>query len=102
MIYFISAVLMIMNLRSFILMGMDKKRSIENKYRISEAQLCKSAWQLGSVGFILGMKYFRHKTLKKSFIWTGRLSLLTQLIMVAISIFFYLSSKGIIESFSVL
>lgn len=96
MTYFIIVILIILNLRSFTLMGMDKKRSLENKYRISEEKLCKSAWQLGSIGFIFGMKYFRHKTLKKSFVWTGRLSLLTQLIMFGISIFFYLSSTGTI------
>ena len=50
------------NLAGFIIMGVDKKRAIRGAWRISEASLFLTARLGGSLGGILGMQHFRHKT----------------------------------------
>ena len=54
--------LMIMNIAGFTLMGADKRKAIRGAWRISEASLFLVALIGGSIGSILGMKTFRHKT----------------------------------------
>lgn len=56
-VYFI-----MINLIAFALMGIDKKRAKKHKWRISEANLFLSALLGGSVGAIVGMRFFHHKT----------------------------------------
>ncbi len=50
------------NLAGFIIMGVDKKRAIRGAWRISEASLFLTGILGGSLGCILGMQHFRHKT----------------------------------------
>ena len=50
------------NLAGFIIMGVDKKRAIRGAWRISEASRFLTALLGGSLGCILGMQHFRHKT----------------------------------------
>ena len=50
------------NLAGFIIMGVDKKRAIRGAWRISEGSLFLTALLGGSLGCILGMQHFRHKT----------------------------------------
>ena len=54
--------LLIVNLTAFFLYGIDKKRAIKRKWRISEKTLILIAVIGGSVGAICGMQVFRHKT----------------------------------------
>lgn len=54
--------LLIINLTGFLLMKIDKKRAIRHAYRISEATLFGAALLGGSLGSVLGMQLFRHKT----------------------------------------
>ena len=54
--------LAVINIIGFALMGIDKKRAIRGAWRISESSLFLSALLGGSIGCILGMKLFRHKT----------------------------------------
>jgi len=55
------------NVITFILMRIDKKKAIEQQYRIPE----RTFWFLsilgGAIGSYLGMKAFRHKTKHVSF-----------------------------------
>jgi len=44
------------------LYGIDKWKSKNNKWRISERALILCAFLMGSAGGILGMKVFHHKT----------------------------------------
>ena len=57
----------IINLAAFFYFGWDKMKSESHSDRISE----KALWLLvvlgGSIGALLGMNYFRHKTKKLSF-----------------------------------
>ena len=51
-----------MNAAAFILMGTDKKKARHKAWRISEKALFLTAVLGGSVGSILGMWIFHHKT----------------------------------------
>lgn len=59
--------LALVNFVSFYLMGSDKKKAINRKRRTPEKTLF--LWGIigGSIGSILGMKTFRHKTRHLSF-----------------------------------
>ena len=57
-----AAVLVCLNLVSFLLMGNDKKRARKNQRRIPEKTLFLSAALFGALGGTLGMFVFRHKT----------------------------------------
>ena len=61
----IIAYVVIANLFGFASMGIDKYRAQNHKWRISEAMLFFFAIIGGSIGSILGMKLFRHKTKHK-------------------------------------
>ena len=49
------------NLFAFTLMGIDKERARKGAWRIPEKHLFLSVILGGSVGGILGMRFFRHK-----------------------------------------
>lgn len=55
------------NLLAFSLMGLDKRRARQGQWRISERTLFLSAFLGGSLGAVLGMQCFRHKTKHRSF-----------------------------------
>ena len=55
------------NLLLFVLMGVDKAKAKRGSRRVPEATLFFLAVVGGSLGGMLGMAAFRHKTLHKSF-----------------------------------
>jgi len=57
----------VINLIGFIIMGLDKKYAKRQAWRIPEATLFSVALFGGSIGSILGMYHFRHKTQKLYF-----------------------------------
>ena len=67
------------NLLDFILMGADKSKAKRGAYRIPEATLLLFAVLGGSVGGILGMLLFSHKTRHAAFALGLPLILLAQL-----------------------
>lgn len=60
--YILIGMLVIMNLIGYMSMWSDKRRAIKKQYRISEKTLFTIALLGGSLGSILGMNQFRHKT----------------------------------------
>ena len=54
--------LVLINLTAFALFGIDKKRAKKKQWRIPEKMLFLSAILGGSIGALLGMQLFRHKT----------------------------------------
>lgn len=60
--YILFGYLIIINIVGFTIMGIDKKKAIRKQYRISEATLFLVAIIGGSLGSIMGMQHFRHKT----------------------------------------
>ena len=53
----------------FIIMGVDKRRAVKHAFRIPEATLFTVAIIGGTIGSILGMKYFHHKTRHWTFVY---------------------------------
>ena len=62
MIRLILLYLLIVNAIAFILMLADKRKAIKNRWRIPERTLMLYAVFGGSIGALLGMYTFRHKT----------------------------------------
>ncbi len=59
--------LVFINLFAVIIYGIDKRRAIKDKWRISESTLLLVAFVGGGLGALAGMKLFRHKTQKAKF-----------------------------------
>lgn len=75
-----------MNIIGFVLMYLDKKYAKEEKRRIPESTLLLTAALFGSLGIILGMRKFRHKTLHKKFTIGVPLIILAQIIFIIYSL----------------
>ena len=58
----ITCVFAVMTVLGFVVMGIDKAKAKEGKWRIKEAALFAFAILFGGVGTTLGMYVFRHKT----------------------------------------
>ena len=70
--------IVLVNLGSFCLMGIDKRRAKRQAWRVPEARLFLVALLGGSIGSIVGMRVFRHKTKHWYFVWGMPLILLAQ------------------------
>ncbi|MCC0629314.1 MULTISPECIES: DUF1294 domain-containing protein [unclassified Clostridioides] len=77
LIYFI-----VINFIAFFSMYIDKKRAIKNKWRVKEATLISVAVIGGSLGSIIGMYSFRHKTKHIKFIFGIPFIIFLQLLLV--------------------
>lgn len=74
--------LLIVNALGFILMLVDKIKAKKNLWRIPEATLFLVAAIGGSIGSLLGMYIFRHKTKHVSFLLGMPLILAAQIVIV--------------------
>lgn len=81
--------LLVINLYTFALYGLDKSKAKAGKWRISEKQLLLAAFLGGSAGALMGMKTFRHKTQHNQFKFGVPLMLMLHLIALG-----YLASQG--------
>ncbi len=70
------------NVLTFFVYGIDKWKAQKNKWRISEATLLTLAIIGGSIGALLGMRIWHHKTLHAKFKYGVPLILLAQIILV--------------------
>ncbi len=69
------------NIVGFFIMGIDKKRAVRGAWRIPEATLFFCALLGGSLGSILGMRFFHHKTRHWYFVWGMPLILTAQILL---------------------
>ena len=83
--------LVIINLTAFAIFGIDKKRAKKGQWRIPEKTLFLSAILGGSIGAILGMYIFHHKT-KHWYFQVG----IPAIMIVQIAAVYWLSQKGVI------
>lgn len=74
----------IMNIVGFALMGIDKHKAKKRAFRIPEATLFTVALIGGSIGSILGMYLFRHKTRHRSFVYGMPAILILQVILIVL------------------
>ncbi|MBP3255273.1 MAG: DUF1294 domain-containing protein [Clostridia bacterium] len=79
--------LIVINIIAFLAMLIDKKKAEKGKWRISEGSLFALAGAGGSIGGILGMLIFRHKTKKKRFLIGFPAILILQIIWVVVFTF---------------
>ncbi|MCL2565268.1 MAG: DUF1294 domain-containing protein [Defluviitaleaceae bacterium] len=87
-------VLVIWNILVFILYGIDKRRAVKGKWRISENMLLTCAFIAGGIGAFMGMMIFRHKTKNIKFKTFVPLALV---INIAAAVFVY-GERGIEEN----
>lgn len=84
--YIIAAYLIVINIVAFSLMGIDKSKAKRKVWRIPEKTLFLSAAIGGSVGAIVGMYFFHHKTKHWYFKWGMPVILIIQFLF-AITVF---------------
>ena len=80
--YILVVYILILNLAGFFSMGIDKQRARKGQWRIPEKTLFLLSLLGGSLGSLLGMYTFRHKTKHWYFRYGFPLILLTQLVLI--------------------
>jgi uncharacterized membrane protein YsdA (DUF1294 family) len=75
-----------LNILTFIVYGVDKWRAAHSRWRIPESTLLGLAVIGGSIGALIGMKVWHHKTKHKKFVLGLPLILIAQLVIVCIVI----------------
>lgn len=83
--------LLAVNLLTFATYGIDKYKARHARWRVREASLLLLAALGGSIGALLGMHLFRHKTQHKKFRYGVPLILLAQVAVAAFCYYRYTS-----------
>ena len=78
--------LAVINLLTFIVYGADKRRARKGKWRVPEKTLLLLPLLGGSIGALLGMRVFHHKTKHWYFVWGIPAILLAQ---IALAVWIY-------------
>ena len=78
--------LAVINLLTFIVYGADKRRARKGKWRVPEKTLFLLPLLGGSIGALLGMRVFHHKTKHWYFVWGIPAILLAQ---IALAVWIY-------------
>lgn len=78
----ISIIIVIINIVTFIIYGIDKYKAKKGKWRIPENSLIGLAIIGGSIGAYLGMKVWHHKTMHLKFKYGIPLIIVIQLVIV--------------------
>lgn len=82
------AYFLIVNLIGFAIMGIDKRKAVKGAFRIPEATLFVVALIGGSIGSLLGIYTFRHKTRKWYFVYGMPAILILQIVAVFLLLFY--------------
>ena len=75
------------NVISFIVMGVDKRRAVKRAFRVPESTLFVLAITGGSIGSIAGMHLFHHKTRHWYFLYGMPVILALQIILILAVVF---------------
>ena len=75
-------VLIVINVLTFLVYGIDKWKAKQGRWRISEATLLMLAVIGGSIGALLGMHVWHHKSMHKKFKYGLPLILLAQIALI--------------------
>ena len=84
MLYVVLAVLLVMNLLAFALMGIDKVKARRGAWRVPEKTLFLVTALFGGLGGTLGMTVFRHKTKHWYFKFGFPALLVVQMVLLAV------------------
>lgn len=71
------------NLAAFAAQGLDKRKAARGQFRTPELTLLVLGLPLAAAGMLLGMRVFRHKTRKGSFVAKAILVTIANLLMLA-------------------
>ena len=74
--------LIVINILTFAVYGIDKWKARQGSWRISEATLLMLAVIGGTIGALLGMQVWRHKTMHLNFKYGLPLILLAQIALI--------------------
>ena len=74
--------LLVINILTFAVYGIDKRKAKQGSWRISEATLLMLAVIGGTIGALLGMQVWRHKTMHLKFKYGLPLILLAQIALM--------------------
>ena len=77
----------IVNLIGFLLMGIDKRKAVKRAFRIPESTLFIVALIGGSLGSLLGMYTFRHKTRHWYFVYGMPAILILHIVIILVLTF---------------
>lgn len=91
--------LIFMNILAFLLMANDKQRARHKKWRSPEKTLFLTAILGGSIGSILGMQIFRHKTRHTAFVIGMPCILVIQIILAVLFIQYLSTATGFFTVF---
>ena len=89
MVKYIVCLLVIWNIITFFMMGIDKRRAVHDRRRISEKTLLGSAFLMGGVGIFAGSRVYRHKTKKTKFIIGMPLAVLFNIAIIIGAIYLF-------------
>lgn len=87
LIYIVLIYLAVINIVTFFLYGIDKWKAKRTKWRVPESTLLWWAAFGGSIGALLGMKIWHHKTLHKKFKYGVPAILIGQLALIGMIIY---------------
>ena len=85
MLLILWAVWLVINLITFILYGVDKRRARKGAWRIPEKTLLAGTWLLGGVGAWLAMRTFRHKTKHIAFQVSAPIGAVLSVVLMALA-----------------
>lgn len=90
-IYGILIYLVAINIVAFFLYGIDKWKAQRNKWRVTEARLLWIAVAGGSIGALLGMKIWHHKTQHNKFRFGLPAILIFQIAAIFAALYYYIT-----------
>lgn len=73
---------LLINIVTFVLYGVDKRRARRKAWRIPERVLLTATWLMGGVGAYVGMQVFRHKTKHTIFRYSVPTAAILQMILM--------------------
>ena len=89
-LYIVLIYLVAINVITFFMYGIDKWKAKQSQWRIKESTLLGLSAIGGSIGALLGMKVWHHKTLHKIFKYGVPLMLLAQIILIGVIWYFWI------------
>lgn len=93
-VYFFLGFLLVVNILTFVVYGLDKRSAIMGERRVPENVLLFLALAGGTPAAYAARAYFRHKTIKRPFITRLRWILIVQIGVLLLSLLFFFRGQA--------